>query len=50
MSDDIVTRLDDAGRVGSLCWEAAAEIERLRTEVEHYKTLYYKHTMEDTRE
>jgi len=29
---------------------AADEIERLRAEVEHYKTLYYKHAMEETRE
>lgn len=33
--DDIVTRLDEAGRVGSLCWEAAAEIERLRECLQH---------------
>jgi hypothetical protein len=30
--------------------DAIKEIERLLAEVEHYKTLYYKHTMEDTRE
>ena len=32
-SDDLITRLEEAGRVGSLCWEAAAEIERLRASV-----------------
>jgi hypothetical protein len=33
--DDIVTRLEEAGRVGSLCWEAASEIERLRECLQH---------------
>jgi len=50
MDDDIVNRLRDTAHETDLCWEAAGEIERLRAEVEHYKTLYYKHAMEETRE
>ena len=30
MADDIVTRLQDTAYKTDLCWEAAAEIERLR--------------------
>lgn len=30
MTDDIVTRLQDTAYEVDLCWEAAAEIERLR--------------------
>jgi hypothetical protein len=30
MPDDIVTRLQDTAYETDLCWEAAAEIERLR--------------------
>jgi hypothetical protein len=35
VAQDIVARLEEAGRVGSLCWEAAAEIERLRECLQH---------------
>ena len=61
MSDDIVDLLlvtipIEASQQEYLTFEqetmldAANEIKRLRAEVEHYKTLYYKHTMEETRE
>lgn len=61
MSDDIVDLLlvtipIEASQQEYLTFEqrtmldAANEIKRLRAEVEHYKTLYYKHTMEATRE
>lgn len=33
MTDDIVTRLRDTAYETDVCWEAAAEIERLRAEV-----------------
>ena len=40
MTDDIVTRLRDTAYETDVCWEAAAEIERLRKELEIYKDLY----------
>jgi hypothetical protein len=40
-SDDLITRLEEAGRVGSLCWEAADEIERLRAEVARLGTFLH---------
>ena len=33
MTDDIVTRLRDTAYETDVCWEAAAEIERLRAEL-----------------
>lgn len=37
MSDDIVTRLRDTAYEVDLCWQAAAEIERLRKLVDEWE-------------
>ncbi len=42
MTDDIVTRLRDTAYETDVCWEAAAEIERLRADLENVRDINWK--------
>lgn len=48
-NDEIVTVLRANGHLVPKCWDAAAEIERLRDQVDHFRLMWMESRQEVTR-